>query len=315
MPFLLKAPYLSFASPPDKNHSHTRRHVKNISVSLCPAWVVLADRASTASTDFPDYKRSTNVFHARGGGTGEPHTHTHTCLWSRKLSGTTLMCSQLSGQPNNTITDPQCAHNCRVIQTIRSQTLNVLTTVGSSKQYDHRPSMCSQLSGQPNNTITDPQCAHNCRDNQTIRSQTLNVLTTVRTTKQYDHRPSMCSQLSGQPNHTSKQYNHLQILSYNYSHFHLSWNICSKYNLCLTSLKWQSLLVGVWQLNNRYIECTQAVALPLVNLYSCLVRWTRMSNSTPVKNRLIPAVVQIKYASFIQWMQFHKVSTVRTSIT
>ena len=56
--FLLKAPYLSFASPPDKNHSRTRRHVKNISVNLCPAWLVLADRASTASTDFPDYKRS-----------------------------------------------------------------------------------------------------------------------------------------------------------------------------------------------------------------------------------------------------------------
>ena len=66
--FLLKAPYLSFASPPDKNHSRTRRHVKNISVNLCPAWLVLADRASTASTDFPDYKRRTNVFHASGGG-------------------------------------------------------------------------------------------------------------------------------------------------------------------------------------------------------------------------------------------------------
>ena len=78
MSFLLKAPYLSFASPPDKNHSRTRRHVKNISVNLCPAWVVLADRASTASTDFPDYKRSTNVFHVSGGGTGEPHTHTRT---------------------------------------------------------------------------------------------------------------------------------------------------------------------------------------------------------------------------------------------
>ena len=63
---------------PDKNHSRTHRHVKNISVNLCPAWVVLADRASTASTDFPDYKRSTNVFHASGGGTGDPHTHSHT---------------------------------------------------------------------------------------------------------------------------------------------------------------------------------------------------------------------------------------------
>ena len=50
--------------------SRTRRHVKNISVNLCPAWLVLADRASTASTDFPNYKRrpSTNVFHASGGG-------------------------------------------------------------------------------------------------------------------------------------------------------------------------------------------------------------------------------------------------------
>ena len=75
MPFLLKAPYLSFASPPDKNHSRTRRHMKNISVNLCPAWVVLADRASTASTDFPDYKRSTNVFHASGERAN--HTHTH----------------------------------------------------------------------------------------------------------------------------------------------------------------------------------------------------------------------------------------------
>ena len=66
--FLLKVPYSSFASPPDKNHSRTRRHVKNISVNLCPAWLVLADRASTTSTDFPDYKRTTNVFHASGGG-------------------------------------------------------------------------------------------------------------------------------------------------------------------------------------------------------------------------------------------------------
>ena len=71
--------------------NRTRRHVKNISVNLCPAWLVFADRASTASrpTDFPNYKRrpSTNVFHASCGGfmpiaTGDPppptHTHTHT---------------------------------------------------------------------------------------------------------------------------------------------------------------------------------------------------------------------------------------------
>ena len=58
--------FLLFYSPPDKNHSRTRRHVKNISVNLCAAWLVLADRASTTSTDFLDYKRSTDVLSDHG---------------------------------------------------------------------------------------------------------------------------------------------------------------------------------------------------------------------------------------------------------